>query len=194
MQRLSQLEKGWVKEIFGFVKGGRGQRESVRATIATSAMWYWEHINVQVIVARCHRLPGQRSLFSFGMESFQQDQVPGLTVEPKGKKWVHQRRRVYALGECLNSDIGNSDQVENINHPFLLYYTLVGYTQHTLQNQHNYQHIQQKDQEMEGTGFDVPGEAPNKRHEPVQISGPNREDNNADEHYPETQDVLQPLQ
>jgi hypothetical protein len=48
---------------------------------------------------------------------------------------------------------------------------------------------------MEGTGVDIPGKASNKRHERVQVPSPNREDNSnsANEHHPETQDILQTL-
>ena len=46
---------------------------------------------------------------------------------------------------------------------------------------------------MEGTGVDVPGEAPNKCHELVQIPSPSHGVNSADEHHPEAEDVLQIL-
>jgi hypothetical protein len=46
---------------------------------------------------------------------------------------------------------------------------------------------------MEGTGVDLPGEAPNKCHELVQIPGSNQGDDGADEHHSEAEDVLQTL-
>ena len=46
---------------------------------------------------------------------------------------------------------------------------------------------------MKGTGVDVPGEAPNKRHELVQIPSPKQGDNSVDEHHPGAEDFLQPL-
>ena len=46
---------------------------------------------------------------------------------------------------------------------------------------------------MEGTGVDVPSEAPNERHVLVQIPSPRQGDNSVDEHHPGGEDFLQPL-
>jgi hypothetical protein len=76
----------------------------------------------------------------------------------------------------LNSGIGSSDQGEKIRLLLSRVQTRLviqrGRLDRAYATEQNYQHIHWKHQEMEGTGVDVPSEAPNKCHELVQIPSP----------------------